>query len=174
MDIVRLNIPHEFIHVRTPMTWREILFGLENELLDPSSPPAFALERVTEETDDATLIRLAGLVSSDESWPYVRVLAAGEPEQSKEALKAKWLCIVLAWIYDHRYEYADPLRAVEEVFADFDYPGRIAGFVRYMPMVGPPLATVELNESRLYDRWHDYVQKCLQSYGCRPNAAGLT
>jgi hypothetical protein len=92
------------------------------------------------------------------------VLAAREPEETLSELRAKWLCVVLAWIFEHRNEYADPLRAVEEVYADFDYPARIASFVRYMPSDDPDLGSRELNEARLYEKWQSYLQECWRTY----------
>ena len=168
MELIRLSIPYSFLRERARLSWREILFGLENQLLDAGSPALLARERVDEQTTDQTLIRLAGLDPEDDGLPYVRALAALEPEQSLDSTRSRWLCVVLAWIYEHRRAYDDPLRTVEEVHADFGYPKRIAHFVRYMRMVGPDLGTVELNEARLYERWRQFVEECSESSSTRP------
>lgn len=146
------------------MNWREILFGLKEELLDPAAPMEIAAELVDDETSDIKLVELAGLSANDDGRQYLEALAAREREETLQELRAKWLCVVLAWIFEHRSEYADPLRAVEEVYADFEYPKRIANFVRYMPSDEPDLGSRELNESRLYEKWRSYLQECWKTY----------
>jgi hypothetical protein len=147
------------------MTWREVLFGLTEELLDPAAPTELAAEQLAnEERSDPTLIELAGLSSGEDARAYVDKLAAHEPEEPVEEIRAKWLCLVLASIFEHRNEYDDPFRAVEEVYADFDYPARITGFIRYMPSEEPDLGSRQLNEARLYDKWKSYFQECSKKY----------
>ncbi len=161
MDVVRLWIPYGFIRNRVRMTWREILFGLDEELLDPSAPTHLATDIVDEaNSPDSRLVDLAGLSAHQDARPYVEALAAREPEEPLPEIKAKWLCVSLAWLYERRNEYEDPLREVAKVYADFDYPERIASFVHYMPMDEPDLGSRELNEARLYQKWKDYLDDC--------------
>lgn len=42
-----------------------------------------------------------------------------------------WLYLALDWLHEHRDEYADPFEVVEMLYADFDYPSEIEGFVRF-------------------------------------------
>jgi hypothetical protein len=165
MELVRLSIPHGFVRGRIRMNWREVLFGLQEELLDPTAPTELAAEHLAAtECSDSTLIELAGLDRSEDARTYVERLAAKESEESVQEIRAKWLWIVLGWIFEHRDEYSDPLRAVEEVYADFDYPERIAEFVRYMPSDEPNLGSRERNEARLYGKWSSYLQECFELY----------
>lgn len=165
MELVRLRIPYAFIRDRVQLSWREILFGLTEELLDPAAPSLLAADLVGGDTEDATLIELAGLSPKEDSQPYVQTLAGRATDEPVPDGHAKWLYLVLAWIFLHRDEYADPLRAVEEVYADFGYPKQIANFVRYMPMEGPDLGSRKRNEARLYDRWQHYLQDAERRFG---------
>jgi len=159
MDIVRLSIPYSFLHDRCRPTWRSIRFGLENELLDPRAAVEFAVDGVAEtDTPSPDLLDLAGSSKSDPIAELVGRLAAAEPEFPEAKLYDEWLYLVLAWLYEHRNEYTDPLQRVEEVYADFGYPERVAGFVRYMPMGGPDLGSREANERRLFDKWQEYLE----------------
>lgn len=72
--------------------------------------------------------------------------------------------LVLAWIYENREGVADPLGIVEEIYADFDYPGEVAPFVRYMPMSGPDLCSREKNEERMYGNWKAYLLEAGRHY----------
>ena len=164
MDVVRMRIQYGFIQARVRMSWRDILFGLKEELLDPAVPTELARDLVNNESSDPTLIELAGLDRDEHPGQHVRALAAREHEQSPQEIRAKWLYVVLAWIFEHRDEYPDPLRAVEEVYADFDYPEQIADFVRYMPNSDPDLGSREQNEARLFEKWLSYLQECWKTY----------
>lgn len=165
MDIVRLCIPYDFIRERTRMTWREVLFGLVSELLDPRAPVEFAVEQVGTEAEPSTvLLQLAGGRGDEETTGLVSQLAEDEASRSEDEVRDKWLYIVLAWIYQHREQSPDPLRRVEEVYADFAYPEQIAKFVRYMPMVGPDLGGPEANERRLFERWKEFLDDAARTY----------
>jgi hypothetical protein len=164
MDIVRLRVPYQFIRNRIRMTWPEVLFGLTQELLDRTAPIELAEERLAEEENsDPALIELAGLSRTDDPLPCVEKLAAATDEPTDE-IRARWLFVVLAWIFEHKHDYEDPLRAVEEVYADFDYPKRIAGLVRYMPSDEPDLGSRDLNEARMFGKWREYLEQCSRKY----------
>lgn len=160
MDVVRLCIPYVFIRDRTRLSWCDIRFGLVNELIDPKAPVAFAIDQVGELEDPAAeLIDLAGAGENEPTTDHVKHLADSESQCSEDEVRGKWLYLVLAWIYEHRHEYSDPLQRVEEVYADFGYPEQVASFVRYMPMVGPDLGSREANERRLFERWKQYLDE---------------
>ncbi len=46
MDIVRLRISYQFVRERTRVSWRDVRFGLVNELLDPQAPVELAVDLV--------------------------------------------------------------------------------------------------------------------------------
>jgi hypothetical protein len=160
MDVVQAWIPYGFIRTRARLTWREVLFGLNESLLDPAAPIEIAIECVTAGGSDPMLLELSALSVAQDARPLVEALAGKGQDESLQEIRSTRLCLVLAWIYEHRTEYDDPLQEVEKVYADFDYPEGIAGFVRYMPMDEPDLGTRELNEARLYEKWKRYVHDC--------------
>jgi hypothetical protein len=80
---------------------------------------------------------LALLLSADYDRVPDLVAEMEESDLSAPSEQTKvWLYLVLAWIYDHRDEFADPLAEIETVYADFGYPEEIEGLVRYLP--APP------------------------------------
>lgn len=162
MELVRLGIPYEFIRDRLRMNWRDVRFGLENELLDPLAPVELAAEQVADlEHPPPMLTALAG---GELTMRLIQQLANGEPPCSEAELRDRWLYLVLAWIYEQRDQYPEPLQTVEEVYADFGYPKQIADFVRYMPMVGEDLGSREANELRLFERWKLYLDEAASGY----------
>ena len=81
-----------------------------------------------------------------------------------ETIQEKWAYLVLAWVYEHRNDYSEPLAVVEEVYAYFDYPEKISAFVRYMPSEAADLGSLELNIARLYERWEAYLKEEAKEY----------
>ncbi len=165
MDIVRLRIPYEFVRERTRLTWREVHFGLVNELLDPRAPVSIAIEEVIARAEpSAALLELAAAGKDDPTFDLVERLARDESQFPEEEIRGKWLFLVLAWLYEHRNEDPDPLQRVEEVHADFGYPEELSRFVRYMPMEGPDLGSREANERRMFELWNQYVNEVASRY----------
>jgi len=160
MDLVKLSIPWTFVRKNVHLAWRDILFGIDNELLDPDVPIEMATDQIaTSESPSAVLIELAGLGKGERSRDLVKQLATTELDPESSVVHDKWLYLVLAWVYEHRAEYSDPLEVVEKIYADFGYPPRIACFVRYMPTCEPDLGSQELNEQRLYEKWKQYLEE---------------
>jgi hypothetical protein len=157
-------IPFNFIKERASLSWRDISWGYEHQLLSWSSPIEFAVHRVAAGSNDRVEIELAGLEKSEahKVGDLVRQLATGESPDSEEAIRRKWLFLVLAWLYEHKEQLDDPLGEVETIYANFDYPADIAGFVRYMPVTGeydPRRHTKAENEKRLFDLWKEYLEE---------------
>lgn len=157
MDLIKLSLPFDFISQRARLTWREILFGFNNELLAQGAEVDFALDDLAKDNPPDALLELASPCKGEPTRALVEQLAQITPAEDDEEIRGKWLYLVLAWIYEHKEMYPDPLQTVEEVYADFGYPERVADFVRYMPTNEPDLGSRELNEVRLYERWKRYL-----------------
>jgi hypothetical protein len=56
---------------------------------------------------------------------------------------------------------------VEAIYADIDYPNKIASLVRYMPTVEPDLGSSEKNTARIYDYWESYLDMAAKR--CAPS-----
>lgn len=159
MDRVKLSIPYSFLKTRVHLDWQDIAFGLRNELITKDAAIEHAIQQVVEyAAPGETLIDLAGSNRNDPVQPLVEELAKLEPGQDADGPKAKWLFAVLAWLYDNASMVTDPLRAVEEVYADFDYPVELERFVRYMPFV-PEQATETPSPETLMNRWKHYLEE---------------
>jgi hypothetical protein len=168
MELIKLNIPAQFVSERARLTWREVLYGIDNELLAPGAAVEFAAGCAATGSSSPALVELAELERGEVTRTHVERLAEPEEYQPTEQIKEKWLYIVLAWIFEHRGAYPDALEVVEEVYADFGYPPIIADFVRYMPTDEPDLGSRELNEKRLYEKWKRYLDTASAGYASAP------
>lgn len=168
MDLVKLRIPYGFIRERAGLTWREVLFGMDNELLSFDAAVEMAVEKLgIEEAPAPALVDLAGLEKWESPRGYVEALTSAESHQAPDDIQDKWLYLVLAWVLLNKERFTDPLQFVELIYADFGYPERIAQFVRYMPSDEPDLGSRELNEQRLYAKWQSYVDALSAKYAVK-------
>lgn len=169
MEMLTLRIPLDFIEAKLGgLTWREALFGLENQLIDPKAVSQLAVAGLDQLDPPPALIDLATSHSGEPTLHHVRQLAELEPTRSNSLSARKWLYLVLAWLFEHRGELPDPLQSVESVYAEFDYPDKLADFVRYMPSDDPDLGDPQLNEDRLIGRWERYLaeEQAQLTQGC--------
>lgn len=80
-----------------------------------------------------------------------------EPVERRARL---WLFLALAWLLEHRADYEDPLRVIEMLYADFEYPDEIKGLVRFMP----PGPGQEFGVAAIESRWREYVNQLQREY----------
>ncbi|MEO7038065.1 MAG: DUF2247 family protein [Polyangiaceae bacterium] len=166
MELFQIHVPYNFLRGRVVLSWRFMLFGLDQDLLDPVASIELAVDCLEKDTETGPLlVELAGLSKFEPTRAYVEKLASLEHESGSSDIRDKWLYVVLAWILEHRDGYADPLQIVEDVYADFDYPSQIAGLVRYMPSDEVDLGSRERNEERLYEKWRAFVDGCAATHG---------
>ncbi|AKV02680.1 hypothetical protein AKJ09_09343 [Labilithrix luteola] len=159
MNLTVLAITADFILERATITWSEVLFGIDNRLLAPDAAVDLARARLSaQKAVSPEVVELAAMTRGEPTRDVVHKLAESEGPRDFALIRGKWLYLTLAWVFEHRHAYADPLQKVEAVYADFERPPEIESFVRHTAMAWPGLETKEANEQRLYDRWSEYLR----------------
>jgi hypothetical protein len=161
---MRELIPYSFIRSRLPLSWQDAAWGHEHKYLSWADLPAIAEDRLVDGSSDPLETSLACLGKSDiaEMRELLTKLASRESKFHEGTIVERWLYLVLAWLYETRGSKSDFLGEIECVYADFDYPEEIAGFVRYMPVQGvyrPELHSAQENEARLLSNIEVYLAK---------------
>jgi len=121
-------------------------------------------------SDSRLVIELAGLQKTEayQVGELLKKLAATEDFTSQDPAKDKWLYLNLLWLFENKANFSDPLSEVEKIYADFDYPSNIEGFVRYMPVVdgyNPKKHSKNENEERLFKQWEKYLNNTKNQFG---------
>jgi len=162
--MISVKIPFEFLADFCHLTWRDIEFGLSHNYISPEVAIDFACSRICDnQAPDPDELIIAGCSKDDPMLERVRILAEREaPTTSAADVRAKWLCILLAWLYENRATFEDPLGMIEAIYTDFDYPEEIAHLIRYMPNAEPDLGSKEANLARLFTRWAAFISNCRQ------------
>ncbi len=118
------------------MTAEDLGYGFERGFLKPTDVIVLAAHEMGCGADDDVLVALGSLLR-DEHGRVPEVLELlDDPARVHDPRESarKWLYLQLKAAYDERERLKDPLSAVEEIYADFDYPSAVAPFVRYMPL----------------------------------------
>lgn len=170
MDLAR--IPYSFIKKRASLSWRDVLWGYENKLLQWQDVVAIALDRLPSGSENELELELASSVKP-ENWKaeeLVRALSERELLENQAPPGAKWLFLVLAWLSDNKGADPNSLSEVERIYVEFGYPPEIAGFVRYMPTsdgYDPRKHSIEENTDRLLLKWKQYLVGAGQKHGLK-------
>jgi hypothetical protein len=154
------RIPFFFIKGLTRLSWVEAAWGYHNQYIGWSDAVDLACDCFTE--NDPTVVELAGLSKSEafEAGQLLDTLAAKACDGDEKMIKAKWLYLSLAWLFESRASSPDFLEGIEVIYSDFDYPADIAQFVNYMPATDgydPSAHSTEENHSRLLSKWRSYL-----------------
>ena len=155
------TIPWPFIRQHASLTWRDVLWGYEHQLLGWTDVVALARDRIRSDSEQLELeLSCLGKEEATRVGEVLRQIAASEPQPTDQTAN-KWLYLTLAWTFDNIKLLVDPLGEVEAIYADFDYPPDIESFVRYMPPArdyDPTTHSREQNERRLIENWSNYLQ----------------
>lgn len=163
-------IQSSFIRRHVFLSWRDMLWGYKRRLIEESSVIAMAQDRLLCGSNDPLEVELASLRKSEiqEVGELLCNMAGKEPEVAGAASAKKWLFLVLAWLFEQRSSVSDPFCEINSIYADFDYPPEIEGFVSYMPPSDghdPLKHSKEENESRLLSKWEQFLFAAKQELG---------
>ena len=156
-DLVKFLIPASYVLDHSAPTLAELVYGYRHSWLSAADTVVVAMSRfeANESTlpaeEELALLRpmevdqVAGLV-----WSLEQAITPLDDGASR-----LWLFLAMAWVWDHRAAFSDPLGTVDMIYTDFDYPAEIEGLIRYLPP--PPGA--EPGIPALHDRWREYVEQ---------------
>lgn len=154
-----LPLKTEFVLNHVQMTWPEILWAYSMGLIGWRSLKEFAQAGVGGESPDDELVKLANLSKecASSAEERARSLATHSGAQDEVTTRNKWLYLLLKSLYEQKGSVSDPLGLVEQIYADFDYPERMEGFVRWMP-THDPVRTPEEAAERMDRNWQSYLE----------------
>lgn len=161
-DLVKFLIPASFVGARLALLPEELSFGYLAGWLDEAAVIKIAEQELALGLKLPSAVEQAALLLSDERTQVPGLLDQIDVEDDARAAEV-WIYLSLAWLYEHRRDYQDPLGVIEMVYADFDYPEDIEQLVRYMPAPpGDPIGA-----GAVEDRWRAYLERKTTEYAHR-------
>lgn len=159
-----IQIPYSYSSEIVKLNWNDILFATENAFLPLKSAIDHAIKEIQENPDyQDTVLDLASISpndvsSNEEISKYIVRLAELVLDDDKNKSNEKMLFVLLKWIFENQKYFVDPLRVVEIIYDDFNFPEIIKDFVRYEPSPYTIKGSMDENLNRLYNNWQDYLK----------------
>lgn len=167
-DQLRFDLPASFVLARALPTPAELAYGYQDGWLRRADVVEIAVEKtrrgvsLTPPEEELVLLLADDLDRVDELTADLEI--ADQPTEDRARL---WLFLSLAWLWERREEFTDPLETIEVLYAEFDYPEEISGLVRYMPPPpGEPTGVDAIEQ-----RWRAYLERSAAMYEERSAAS---
>ncbi|WPP90092.1 DUF2247 family protein [Acinetobacter pittii] len=162
-------IPADFIDEKVTLSWCDIKWGYENNLLTSEIPIKKAENSLLTGDYTKAELELSFLIPSESNdiTPFINELCPNFKEDEYAITNQKWLYVILSWLWINRASFEDPLDEVERIYTDFDYPAEINNFIKYMPPTdgyNPSLYSYAENINRLMKNWENYLQQSALKY----------
>lgn len=151
------KIPYDFIRQRTRLRWAEVVFGVENQLIDMEAAVAMAIERSEDGAEELKM--LASNPPKDSAMLLVSILASAEQAPDMGELKAKWLYLLLAWVYESHAKLVNPFVLLEHIYLQFDCPEQMK------PFVPSARENKDQDEKQMLAKWKEYLERTSARYG---------
>jgi hypothetical protein len=164
----KLNILDD---IKVPINWSIVYCGIKNCLLDIEVAKDYAM-RLLEKNDDVSQEELdlawgledkLKILEKIEKIPHIQLENEENMEQASNAIRIA----ILSYIRKSEKCLDDLFQKVDIVYADFNYPADMEGFISYMPINNEHIIvnpTREENEKRLLDRIDSFISEQIKKY----------
>lgn len=155
------KISNCFIKSNFKLSWRDVLWGLNNGFLSYSYPIELASNKVDEDPNQLLIDLLFMPADShpNDIKDLVERLAAEEIETA-QVTADKWRYLLLLWIYENRCRFESPLNIIEMIYSDFGYPDDMRPFIYYLPSedgYNPSLHSEAENHERMLNNLKEFL-----------------
>lgn len=166
---VPMKLTANFVISHGLPTGAELGYGLLEDWLDRRDAIDVALAKYRTEAPLSPAEEELALLLSDETQRVDDLLEDLQDSDEPVECRARyWLYLALFWVWENRSEYADPLRVVEMLWADFGYPDEIRGLIGFIPPDESEVPGVEGIELR----WREYLEQVQAEYERRTMQRG--
>ncbi|MBU1220438.1 DUF2247 family protein [Myxococcota bacterium] len=158
MEQVKIRIPYDFISHKVHLSWKEILFGIKEELFSPPDVIDFATDLLIKGIDNNAILEIALKRRDEPIIHIVSQLAFEEEQEDITDIRRLWAFLALAWIYEHYREYSgEPYDLVELLYSDLDYPIQLVPLIGYMPSNKTHLLNSSSDFNNFFEIWKNYL-----------------
>lgn len=164
MNSLGIQIPYSYFSGLVKLNWYDVLFAIENIYLPLESVIKHAEKEIDENPNYHESVFDLAILSPNEADTVYEInkslaeLTKQVADEDKLEARDKVLYVLLKWIFEHQESYVDPLKVVEIIYDDFNYPEVIKNFVRYEPSPQTILGKIDSNIERLYNNWRSYLE----------------
>jgi hypothetical protein len=155
-EVINLYKKYDFSLTEEKWSWQELLFGLENKIIGKKDIINYATHVLEEDIQGFDLVLQIAIADEHEDIvSYLHELCHLETPEQDSFIKDKWRYVLLKGLYQQRADVDNFNGKVEEIYADFDYPEDMAGFIGYMPSI----------EGKSMDEsWQEYLKNAKDKF----------
>ena len=148
------------------LQWSDILWGIDKGIFTWRDVRNFALHRMSDPRS-ATFDIENSIVSlsknnASEIMDLARDAALIEHLLDPEVEQARWLYLLLKWVFDNQDVFSYPLGVAEEIYGEFGCPSSMESFITFLPPKDgwdPSKHSRTENERKLLNNWAMYLQR---------------
>lgn len=97
--MITARIPLEFINRKADISWADLAYAFDRQLVSPLLAVQFARQRTAAGSDSTSAERqLAESLPDDPIRSILQALAEGETPKDPSSAEVKWLYLFLAWL----------------------------------------------------------------------------
>lgn len=163
MNSLSLMIPLSYAVKLIDLNWNDIYFAFINGYINNSEVVDFAVMSLNSDDlqkDDEFLNLVCSSSNGVDSEGIIIYLNNKIDKSTTDNSKEKFMYVVLSFLYDKRDYFEDVFRAIEVIYADFEYPKIMIPFVRYMSNNEKKFFDFPVDESELlYLNWQKYIEE---------------
>jgi hypothetical protein len=158
---ITISLPVQFVLDRLIPTPGELVCGYRLGWISPQAAVQLALAGLEVIADPPAVYEDLALLLSDSLDQVPQLMDELSGAAYSEERDAKiWIFLALSWVYENRADLPDPFLVVEQLYADFNYPEEMEGFVRFLPVAeGMPTGV-----DAMFDRWASYLEVYGEKY----------
>jgi len=133
------KVPYSFFQGRLELNWAELKEGMEKGVFNSQAAVDRAVDLLGGDPSngfqsnlpdvESQLVDLAIADDDADRSRILDILAEGCSPREDDRV----LIVLLAWLFENRSHYDDPLAEVEFVYAEFDYPLVMRHLIRWEP-----------------------------------------
>lgn len=145
---------------KLPVTWADIYYGLQRELLDCEDVSMYA-EKCIEEGNDNFLVLELAWKPEDRQEMLEEVKELVKEDELRKS-KTKWLYYLLTQVMEEDLTFDEWSSEINRIYALFDYPKEMDKCVPYMPSAdgyNPSKHTARENQIRLKENTMSYINE---------------
>ncbi|MFD9691824.1 DUF2247 family protein [Kitasatospora sp. NPDC059088] len=161
-DLLKFKIPADFIEPRVHLSLAELAHGYREGWIGADGVIDLCVQRLSIGSVSQAEEELA-LLLSDEADQVEGILEGVDADRTSDDMWKVWRYLALAWAYENRESLGDALGLVEMLYADFNYPSEMDGFIRYMPAQPGQRTGIDA----LISRWEEFVRSESEFYRSR-------
>jgi len=165
LNSLSLVIPISYALKCARLNWNDVFWGFYNEYFDNESIIEFA-KYIIDYYSNEKVFELVCLSPDKITREYLLndILYSLIDKSTMNEAKDKILYIVLSFIFENINSFEDPLRAIEVINADFNYPETMRDFVGFT-LKDDYLLTSEAAESEyIFNNLEKYLENCRIKY----------